>query len=135
VVSGSELILRVGEVRKSYRSRKVLQGVNFDLLPGQLAGIVGENGAGGSTDFDRETYLRFCLSQNLRNCVCSALVVSHLAYDASRLDRMYRLHDGSVGGPGPAVLATGSRPGTGPRSVPCGERPAERCSRHDPPTG
>ncbi|MFF3488212.1 hypothetical protein ACFYXC_33750 [Streptomyces sp. NPDC002701] len=109
--------------------------MNFDLPPGQLAGIVGENGASRSTDFDWETYLRFCLSQNLRNCICSALVVSHLAYDASRLDRMYCLHDGSVGGSGLAVLATGSRPGTGPCSVPCDERPAERCSRHDSPTG
>jgi hypothetical protein len=109
--------------------------VKSDLRPGQLAGIGGENGAGGSTDFDWGTYLRFCLAQNLRDRGCSALVVSHLAYDASRLDRMYRLQDGSVGGPGLAVLATGSRPGTGPRSVPCDEQPAERCSRHDSPTG
>lgn len=33
----------------SYRRRAVLRGVDFDLRPGGLVGIVGENGAGKST--------------------------------------------------------------------------------------
>ncbi|OEJ22230.1 ABC transporter [Streptomyces agglomeratus] len=45
--------------------------------------------------FDWDTYLRFWdLAADLRDRGCSVLVVSHLAYDASRLDRLYRLHDG-----------------------------------------
>ncbi|GAB2983425.1 ABC transporter ATP-binding protein [Streptomyces pseudoechinosporeus] len=45
--------------------------------------------------FDWETYLRFWdLAQDLRDRGCSVLVVSHLTYDASRLDCLYRLHDG-----------------------------------------
>jgi|ERR1700676_290145 len=42
-------VLRVRDVRKSYRRRQVLRGVTLDLVPGQLVGIVGENGAGKST--------------------------------------------------------------------------------------
>jgi ABC-2 type transport system ATP-binding protein len=42
-------VMRMREVRKSYRRREVLRGVTLDLLPGQLVGIVGENGAGKST--------------------------------------------------------------------------------------
>ncbi|WP_406411292.1 ABC transporter ATP-binding protein [Streptomyces sp. NBC_01614] len=44
-----EPVLRIRDVRKSYRKRPVLRGVSLDLLPGQLVGIVGENGAGKST--------------------------------------------------------------------------------------
>ncbi|MCL7427126.1 ABC transporter ATP-binding protein [Streptomyces sp. YS415] len=46
--------------------------------------------------FDWETYLRFWdLAAALRERGCAVLVVSHLAYDASRLDTLYRL-DGGV---------------------------------------
>ncbi|MFD3608279.1 ABC transporter ATP-binding protein [Streptomyces atroolivaceus] len=46
--------------------------------------------------FDWETYLRFWdLAAALRDRGCAVLVVSHLAYDASRLDILYRL-DGGV---------------------------------------
>jgi ABC-type sugar transport system ATPase subunit len=38
--------LRMREVCKSYWRRQVLRGVTLDLSPGQLVGIVGENGAG-----------------------------------------------------------------------------------------
>ncbi|GGR10143.1 ABC-type multidrug transport system ATPase subunit [Streptomyces netropsis] len=41
--------LRVHDVHKSYRSRRVLRGVSFSLEPGTLAGVVGENGSGKST--------------------------------------------------------------------------------------
>ncbi|MEU5531714.1 ABC transporter ATP-binding protein [Streptomyces sp. NPDC020362] len=45
--------------------------------------------------FDWETYLRFWdLAAALRNRGCAVLVVSHLAYDASRLDTLYRLQAG-----------------------------------------
>jgi ABC-2 type transport system ATP-binding protein len=36
-------------VRHAYGRREVLRGLEFDLRPGVLAGIVGENGAGKST--------------------------------------------------------------------------------------
>lgn len=42
--------------------------------------------------FDWETYLRFWdVAADLRDRGCAVLVVSHLAYDASRLDTLYRL--------------------------------------------
>ncbi|MBP2055774.1 ABC-type multidrug transport system ATPase subunit [Streptomyces griseochromogenes] len=45
--------------------------------------------------FDWETYLRFWdLAAALRDRGCAVLVVSHLAYDASRLDTLYRLQAG-----------------------------------------
>lgn len=45
--------------------------------------------------FDWETYLRFWdLAADLRDRGCAVLVVSHLAYDASRLDTLYRLEAG-----------------------------------------
>lgn len=47
--------------------------------------------------FDWETYLRFWdLAAGLRDCGCAILVVSHLAYDAERLDTLYRLTAGSL---------------------------------------
>lgn len=195
----SRPVLRVRDVRKSYRRSPVLRGVSLDLSPGQLVGIVGENGAGKSTllrilvgdlapdagvverrgvvgscpqdtvlhsafsveqhlrffqaaygldnldrafelldqlncagyrgerlealsggtrqklnlvlalihdpqvllldepyqGFDWETYLRFWdLAAVLRDRGCAVLVVSHLAYDAARLDILYRLDAG-----------------------------------------
>ncbi|MER6289411.1 ABC transporter ATP-binding protein [Streptomyces sviceus] len=45
--------------------------------------------------FDWDTYLRFWdLATDLRDRGCAVLVVSHLAYDASRLDTLYRLEAG-----------------------------------------
>ncbi|WP_367140474.1 MULTISPECIES: ABC transporter ATP-binding protein [Streptomyces] len=57
--------------------------------------------------FDWETYLRFWgVAARLRDRGCCIVVVSHLAWDAERLDRLYRLHDGVAArwqpGPGPA---------------------------------
>ncbi|MFE7935367.1 ABC transporter ATP-binding protein [Streptomyces sp. NPDC057456] len=47
--------------------------------------------------FDWETYLRFWdLAAALRDRGCAVLVVSHLAYDASRLDTLYRLNGGAL---------------------------------------
>ncbi|MEU5050000.1 ABC transporter ATP-binding protein [Streptomyces sp. NPDC021096] len=45
--------------------------------------------------FDWETYLRFWdVAARLRDRGRCVLVVSHLAWDTGRLDRLYRLHDG-----------------------------------------
>jgi ABC-2 type transport system ATP-binding protein len=56
--------------------------------------------------FDWETYLRFWdLAASLRDRGCAVLVVSHLAYDAARLDTLYRLDAG--------VLSELERSGTG----------------------
>jgi ABC-2 type transport system ATP-binding protein len=47
--------------------------------------------------FDWETYLRFWeLASTLRDHGCSILVVSHLAYDSTRLDSLYRLEAGTL---------------------------------------
>ncbi|MEU1310650.1 ABC transporter ATP-binding protein [Streptomyces cinnamoneus] len=69
--------------------------------------------------FDWETYLRFWdVAARLRDRGRCVLVVSHLAWDAGRLDHLYRLHDG-VAAPWrpdaaglPAPLAAGP-PGPG----------------------
>lgn len=41
--------MEVRDVHHSYRRHSVLRGVDLDLRPGVLAGIVGENGAGKTT--------------------------------------------------------------------------------------
>ncbi|MCX4706988.1 ABC transporter ATP-binding protein [Streptomyces sp. NBC_01373] len=41
--------MEVSDVHHAYRKRVVLRGIDLDLRPGVLAGIVGENGAGKST--------------------------------------------------------------------------------------
>jgi ABC-type multidrug transport system ATPase subunit len=47
--------------------------------------------------FDWETYLRFWdLTRELSSRRCALLIVSHLAYDASRLDALYRLDAGEL---------------------------------------
>ncbi|WP_326658641.1 ABC transporter ATP-binding protein [Streptomyces canus] len=41
--------MEVSDVHHAYRKRVVLRGIDLELRPGVLAGIVGENGAGKST--------------------------------------------------------------------------------------
>ncbi len=42
-------VLKTDDIHKSYRSHHVLKGVDIEVGPGKLVGIVGENGSGKST--------------------------------------------------------------------------------------
>ncbi len=44
-------LLRVSEISKSYKSRKVVDGVTFTVESGQVVGLLGPNGAGKTTSF------------------------------------------------------------------------------------
>ncbi|MFW5643872.1 MAG: ATP-binding cassette domain-containing protein [Alkalispirochaeta sp.] len=45
----SEPILRLNDISKYFPGVKALDGVHFDLYPGEIHGLMGENGAGKST--------------------------------------------------------------------------------------
>lgn len=45
----SSTLLTMSGIEKSFGSNKVLKGVNFDLMPGEVHALMGENGAGKST--------------------------------------------------------------------------------------
>jgi ABC-type multidrug transport system ATPase subunit len=45
----TQAVLEARDVRKAYRRRQVLRGVNLTVWPGQLVAVVGENGSGKST--------------------------------------------------------------------------------------
>jgi len=47
-----EPILRVQGLRKNYGGVPALQGVDFDIAPGEVCGLIGPNGSGKSTLFD-----------------------------------------------------------------------------------
>jgi ABC-type branched-subunit amino acid transport system ATPase component len=47
-----EPILRVQGLRKNYGGVPALQGVDFDVAPGEVCGLIGPNGSGKSTLFD-----------------------------------------------------------------------------------
>ena len=45
-------ILQISNVSKSFGGLKVLEGVSFNLTPGQRFGLIGPNGAGKTTVFN-----------------------------------------------------------------------------------
>ena len=44
-----ETLLKLKDISKSYSGVSVLRGINFELVKGEILGLVGENGAGKST--------------------------------------------------------------------------------------
>ena len=53
-------VLRVSEVTKAYGGNPVLRGINLEVAPGQILGLVGANGAGKTTLISIVTGLRRC---------------------------------------------------------------------------
>jgi lipopolysaccharide export system ATP-binding protein len=50
-VSGP-ILLRAEGLRKTYRGRRVVDGVSFHVAPGEVVGLLGPNGAGKTTSFN-----------------------------------------------------------------------------------
>lgn len=46
---GEETVIRVDNLQKQYRTVAAVRGLSFEVLPGQILGLVGPNGAGKTT--------------------------------------------------------------------------------------
>ncbi len=44
-------ILRAEGLQKTYKGRKVVNGVSVEIAPGEIVGLLGPNGAGKTTSF------------------------------------------------------------------------------------
>ena len=53
-----EAIVRVNELRKSYDGKTVVDGISFEVAPGEIFGILGPNGAGKTTTLEMIEALR-----------------------------------------------------------------------------
>ena len=64
-------MLKVNEVSKSYKDKKVLKGISFSVKEGEILGLLGPNGAGKST---------------LINCICGLAKIDGGAVEVFGLD-------------------------------------------------
>jgi ABC-2 type transport system ATP-binding protein len=54
----AEPVISVRDLRKSYGATEVVRGITFDVLPGEIFGVLGRNGAGKTTTLEMIEGLR-----------------------------------------------------------------------------